>query len=115
VSGAVAGQRPFVTALRTPRGEVIQLGEAGGERVTVRVQFEALWDAIAVDVRTDDPVAALAIAALKRFGLPDATLGEFIVKLRGWEVKGAEVTVGSSGAKNGSTFLVAHRFRRPVR
>ena len=107
--------RPFVTQLRTPRGAVVRLGEGGGERVTVRVQFEALWDAIAMDVRTDTPVASLVEAALRRFGLAEAQLSEFIVKLSGWEVKGAEASVGSSGAKDGSTFLVAHRFRRPVR
>ena len=110
-----APQRPFVTALRTPRGAILRLGAEGGERITVRVQFEALWDAVAVDVRTDEPVSTLVRAALARFGQGEAPLSEFITKLRGWEVKGAEATVASSGATDGSTFLVAHRSRRPVR
>jgi hypothetical protein len=115
VSGAVAVQRPFVTGLRTARGAVVRLGEAAGERITVRVQFEALWDAIAVDVSVNEPVESLVRLSLSRFGLGGAPLAEFIVKLRGWEVKGDEVTVGGSGAKDGSTFLVAYRYRRPVR
>lgn len=111
---AVAPARPFVTALRTPRGASLRVGD-GAERITVRVQFEALWDAVAVDVATSESVESLVRAALTRFGMGAAPLAEFVVKLRGWEVKGAEVTVAGSGATDGSTFLVAHRFRRPVR
>jgi hypothetical protein len=115
---AAAGEahtaRPFVTALRT-RGAVLRLGAEGGDRMTVRVQLESLWDAIAVDVRADEPISTLVRTALARFGVSDAPLAEFITKLNGWEVKGADATVVSSGAKNGSTFLVAYRFRRPVR
>jgi hypothetical protein len=114
VSGAaVAPVRPFVTALRTERDKVMRMGE-GAERVTLRVQFEPLWDAVAVDVPATMPVSELTTAVLKRFGIGHVPLSDFIVKLGGWEVKG-DVTVGSSGAKNGSTLLVAYRFRRPVR
>lgn len=107
--------RPFVSGLRTPRGAVIRVGADGGDRLTVRLQFEALWDAIAVDVRSDEPVATLSRTVLERFGVKDATPADFVTKLNGWEVKGAEATVASSGARDGSTFLVAHRFRRPLR
>ena len=113
--GATSASRPFVTALRTPGGAVHRIGADGGERVTVRVQFEALWDAIAVDVRADESVASLVQWALAYFKVANATPAEFITKLNGWEVKGADATVASSGAKDGSTFLVAYRFRRPVR
>ena len=112
---ATITSRPFVTALRTPRGPVQRIGTDGGERVTVRVQFEALWDAVAFDVRTDEPVATLVQSALAHFKVPNTSPAEFITKLNGWEVKGADATVASSGAKDGSTFLVAYRFRRPVR
>jgi hypothetical protein len=110
---AAAGTRPFVTALRTERGKVVRLGE-GADRVTLRMQFEALWDAVAVDVPVTMPISDLTTAMLKHFGVAHAPLSDFIVKLRGWEVKG-DATVESSGAKNGSTLLVAYRFRRPVR
>jgi hypothetical protein len=111
---AVAPSGLFVTGLRTPRGQVVRLGE-GAQRVTIRVQFEALWDAFVVDASTDASISSLVTAALKRFGLGDALPADFMVKLKGWEVKGAEATVGSSGGKDGSTFLVQHRFRRPIR
>jgi hypothetical protein len=112
---AGAAIRPFVTALRTPRGAVLRVGAEGGDRITVRVQFEALWDAIAVDVRADEPVATLVLAALARFGQGHVPLSDFVTKLHGWEVKDAAATVASCGARNGSTFLVAYRLRRPVR
>jgi hypothetical protein len=116
VSGAaVATTRPFITAFRTPRGDVVRLGAEGGERVTVRVQFEALWDAVAVDCRADEPVSTLVRTALGRFGLGQAPLSEFVVKLHGWEVKGTDTTVASAGAADGSTFLVHYRHRRPSR
>ncbi|HVZ48573.1 MAG TPA: hypothetical protein VG916_07300 [Gemmatimonadaceae bacterium] len=112
---AVATARPFVTALRTPRGEVVAVGAPGGERVVVRLQFEPLWDAIAMDARTDEPVLTLVREMLARFGEGDAPLGQFVVKLRGWEVADLATTVAASGARAGSTFLVAYRYRRPVR
>lgn len=109
----MAQAAPFVTALRTERGKVMRLGE-GTERVTLRVQFEPLWDAVAVDVPVSMGISELTTAVLKKFGVGHAPLSDFIVKLGGWEVKG-DVSVGTSGAKNGSTLLVAYRFRRPVR
>lgn len=116
MSGAAAGApRPFVTALRTPHGQMLRVGSGAGDRLTVRVQFEALWDAVAVDVRADESVHALAGAALDHFKVSHASLAEFVTKLNGWEVKGAEATVASSGATDGSTFLVAYRFRRAVK
>jgi hypothetical protein len=111
---AVASKQPFVTALRTPRGPVVRLGE-GSARMTIRVQFEALWDAFVVDASADTPILTIVSTMLQRFGVRDALPADFVVKLRGWEVKGADATVGSSGGKDGSTFLVHHRFRRPIR
>jgi len=106
--------RPFVTALRT-HGAVEQVGAAGGDRITVRVQFEALWDAVAFDVRTDELLETLIRAALNRFGKGSTPMSEFVTKIGGFEVMNLSVSVAESGAKDGSTFLVAHRFRRAVR
>ena len=111
----IAPKRPFVTALRTPRGEIVRLGAEGGERVTVRVQFEPLWDAVAFDVRTDEPLEVLVRAAITRWGQGDVPMSEFVTKLNGWEVMSLGISVADSGAGDGSTFLVAYRFRRPVR
>lgn len=112
---AVAHPRPFVTGLRTPRGSVVRLGAEGGARITLRVQFEALWDAVAFDVRADESLTTLVRGCLARFGEGDAPMSEFVTKLHGWEIKNLDVSIADSGARDGSTFLVAYRFRRPVR
>jgi hypothetical protein len=79
------------------------------------VQFEPLWDAFVVDASNEAPVASLVSAAIQRFGLAGVPASDFMVKLRGWEVKGADATVGSSGGKDGSTYLVQYRYRRPIK
>lgn len=112
---AVSAVRPFVTTVRTPRAAPVTIGGAGGERMVVRAQFEPLWDTIAMDVRADEPVLTLVRELLARVGHGDAAIGEFVTKLRGWEVRDLDVTVSAAGGRPGSTFLVAHRFRRPVR
>lgn len=114
-AAAAAAAKPFVTALRTVRGQTLRVGSGAGDRVTVRVQFESLWDAVAVDVGANETVDTLVSAALDHFKVPHTSLGEFVTKLNGWEVKGSDATVASSGAKDGSTFLVAYRFRRAVK
>lgn len=112
---AAPATRPFVTTVRTPRAQVLAVGAPGGERIVVRVQFEPLWDSVAMDVRTDEPVLTLVREALAYFGEPVASMGQYVTKLFGAEVADLASTVGASGARAGSTFLVAYRFRRPVR
>ena len=53
-----------------------------------------------------------ALAAL----MPDASHpGEFITKLNGAEVLDENVSLADAGVLNGSTLLVHHRRRQPVR
>lgn len=112
---AVAPHRPFVTALRTPRGQVRTIGSAAGDRITVRAQFEPLWDAIAFDVPAGEPVQTVVRAALTQFGEAADPRSQFVVKLRGWEVADLGASLADAGARSGSTLLISHRFRRPVR
>ncbi len=111
---AAASVRPFVTQLRTPRGLVLAVGEAGGDRITIRAQFEPLWDAVAMDVRPDTPINVVARALLDHFG-ERADLSTFVVKVRGWEVRDVGATLAAAGVQAGTTVHVAHRYRRPVR
>ena len=60
-------------------------------------------------------MAALKHDALEAFGLADAVSSEYVVKLRGWEVRAEQGSVADSGARDGSTFLVTLRRRRAVR
>jgi hypothetical protein len=80
---------PFVAQLRARPG-VVRLGAA--ESVIV--------------------LKAAALTALQPNGdPPDA----FVMKLNGFEVLDEGASLSDVGAKNGSTFLVTYRRRRPVR
>ena len=81
----------------------------------LRVQLLERWDRKAFDVAPETPVATLKRDALAAFGLAEASPADYVVKLRGWEVLGEEGSVADSGARDGSTYLMAYRRRRPVR
>ena len=83
--------------------------------MNVRVQLLERWDRMAFDVPPETPVATLKSDALRAFGLADAIPSDFVVKLRGWDVLGEQGSVAESGARDGSTFLMTYRRRRPVR
>ena len=105
---------PFVAQLRS-RPEVLEVGASGGDRLSVRVQLADRWDTIACDTRADAPLIALKREALNRFGVITALAGDFALKLRGIEVLDEQASVAASGARDGSTFFLDYRRRRPVR
>jgi hypothetical protein len=110
-----AGSRvPFVTELRSRPG-IVRLGSEGGSRITIRVELPEQWDTVAFDVRVDTRVSELMQVALSQFGLGKEMPEEFVLKLRGFDVRGENATVADSGARDGSTFLLTWRRRRPVR
>lgn len=81
----------------------------------LRVQLLEQWDRMAVEVAPETPVATLKRDALAAFGLRGAVPSDYVVKLRGWEVLGEQGSVAESGARDGSTYLIALRRRRAVR
>jgi hypothetical protein len=83
--------------------------------VNLRVQLLEKWDRMAVNVAPEMPVATLKRDSLAAFGLRDAEPADYVVKLRGWEVLGEQGSVAESGARDGSTYLISLRRRRPVR
>ena len=105
---------PLVSELRSRPG-VLALGTDSADAITVRVQMPELWDVIAVRCTEGTSVLALKKAALDAFGQHTHPATDFVLKLRGFEVldEGAPVTV--AGAREGSTFLLTYRHRRPVR
>lgn len=105
---------PFVTALRSRPG-IVRVGTGSGPRLTVRVELPEQWDTIAFSVSADTSVADLVREALAAFRLSQAVPEDYVVKLRGWEVLGVSSTLTECGARDGSTFLLTHRRRRPVR
>lgn len=105
---------PFVSQLRSRPG-VLRLGADGQPRITLRVQLMEAWDVVRVETPASERVGTLkseALVALQPNGDP---ADEFVLKLNGFEVLDENVSIADTGAKNGSTFLVTHRRRRPVR
>ena len=113
MSGAVR-VLPFVTQLRSREG-LNHLDEGVAERIVVRVQLLEQWETTAWDVATITTVATLKREALVAFGLPHAIAEDFVLKLRGIDVRDESATVPASGARDGSTYLLTYRRRRAVR
>lgn len=97
------------------RGTALALGADDASAITVRVQLPELWETIAVRCGGAVSVAALKTAALEAFGQRLHQAHEYVMKLRGHEVRDEAATVTGAGARDGSTFLLTYRHRRPVR
>lgn len=104
---------PFVSELRTT-DEVITLG-GGPDVLHVRVQVAELWDAARVDAGASESVASVKKAALEKFYPDGAPVGDFVVKVRGFEILNESVGLAESGIRDGSTLLLSRRRRRPVK
>jgi DnaJ-class molecular chaperone len=103
----------FVTTLRA-RGDALKLAPEGAAAITVRVEVPEIWDVIKANVALDQPISVLKSAALSEL-YPNAIPGEYVLKLRGWEVLDETVSVRDTGAVDGSIYLLSYRKRRPVR
>ncbi len=105
---------PFVSEVRAA-GDLIVIGGGNGSVLHLRVQAAELWDTLRVDAAGSASVESVKKAALEVFFPMGADAGEFVVKLRGFEILHEEETLEASGAKDGSTLLIERRRRRPVR
>ncbi|MDH5234984.1 MAG: hypothetical protein OEW77_08480 [Gemmatimonadota bacterium] len=103
-----------VSSLRARPG-LLALGADAGGAITVRVQMPEQWDAIAVRCAPDTSALALKRAALEAFGARTFPAADYVLKLRGFEVLDESAPVTVAGARDGSTFLLTYRRRRPVR
>ena len=105
----------FVNQLRA-RGEPVRMAPEGTPAITVRVEMAEVWDTVKVIVSPDEPVLALKVRVLGVLAPSADFHEEFVLKLNGWEVLNEESTsVAAADAVDGSTFLLQHRLRRPVR
>ncbi len=105
--------QPFVTQLRA-RPDAIHLAPPGTAAITVRVEMPEVWDTVKVVVSPDQPVSVLKSAALGAL-FPDSIPGDFLMKLRGFEVLDERASLRDIGCVDGSIFLLTHRRRRAVR
>ncbi len=106
----------FASELRTS-DETVVAGDAkgDGERITIRVQMPEVWDVVRVDTGVHTTVSVIKDAALLRLFPDFVTPTDFLLKLNGFEVLDESVGVADAGARDGSTFLLTFRRRRPVR
>jgi hypothetical protein len=103
----------FVNSLRT-RGQPFKLGVPSGQPLRVRAQVLEAWDAIPVDANPSASVRSLKQLALREL-YPDVRHDdEYVVKLNGFEILDEDAPISSTAARNGSTFLITDRRRRPV-
>ena len=104
---------PFVSGLRT-QGAAFRLGSGSDPVLQLRAQVLEAWDAIRIDADPSASVKSLKQLALKEL-YPDAQKDDqYVVKLHGWEILDENASISSTGAKNGSIFLISDRRRRPV-
>lgn len=104
----------IVNGFRSRRG-VVALGADGPGAITVRVQIPELWDAVTIRCAEGTSALALKQATLDAFGERHHRMEDYILKLRGFEVFDESAPVTVAGARDGSTFLLTFRHRRPVR
>jgi hypothetical protein len=102
----------FVNSLRVRPG-TIALG--GADAMTVRVQLAEAWDSVAVEAGSATTLRAVKEAAFAVLGHPHDLAAEYVMKLRGVEMPVESLELGDSTARDGSTFILVHRLRRPVR
>jgi hypothetical protein len=102
-----------LNSLRARPG-VLALGDTAADAITVRVQMTELWDTLAVRCAPDTSVLALKQAALDTFMPMHQPTADFVMKLRGFEVLDEAAPLTAAGARDGSTFLLSYRSRRPA-
>jgi hypothetical protein len=73
------------------------------------------WDAIALRVAADTPVAAVKVAALDRLLQGTADPGDYVVKVGGSEVRDETRGLAACGVRDRGTLFLHGRRRRPVR
>ncbi len=105
---------PFVTEIRT-EDDVIRVGGGNGAVMHLRAQVAELWDTVRIDAPGSATMSEIKRAALDAFYPKGVNTAEFVAKLRGFEILHEEETLEQSGVRDGSTILLAHRRRRPVK
>lgn len=108
---------PFVVELRSRPGVTViaRGGEVEGEVLHLRVEMPEVWDVARIDTAPSEPVLAVKVHALAVLYPKAKSHEDFVIKLRGNEIFDESASVADAGARDGSTFLLTHRRRRPVR
>jgi hypothetical protein len=109
-----ADREPFVATLRS-RPTIVRIGTGAEPHITIRVQVPEVWDVVRIEAPSSTSVRTIKTQALEVLypdaGDPDA----LVMKLNGAEVRDESAAIEDVGAKDGSTFLLTFRRRRPVK
>ncbi len=108
---------PFVVQLRSRPGVSVLpgAGEADADVLHLRVEMPEVWDVARIDASPAEPVLAVKVHALAALYPKAKSHEDFVLKLRGNEIFDESASLADAGARDGSTFLLTYRRRRPVR
>jgi hypothetical protein len=111
---ASSAPTPFVASLRARPG-TLRLAAEGAPVITIRVQVADAWDMVRIVVNPSESVATVKESALEEIDGSGDVPGQFFVTLGGITIMDENVPLSEAGVRNGSTLLLQHRHRRPVR
>lgn len=103
----------FTTQLRA--GSTIRVGSGSGAPIAIRAQLLDAWDAIRIETWPEVSVREVKEATIRALDPGAEELGDYVVKLGGFEVLDENPSLVSIGVVSGSILSIGHRFRRPVR
>lgn len=83
--------------------------------MTVRARLGDTWDELEFDVSPEETVASIKTRALASQKQVKRAAADYEMKLGGALVRDESKSVAAAGAKDGSTFIVLSKRRRPVR
>jgi hypothetical protein len=104
----------FVNTLRARHNTVVMTPD-GDDSITIRVQMPEVWDAVRISASPTEPVLAVKVRAIEALDPSASMHQDLVLKLRGWEILDEGATLADAGLLDGSTLLLTHRRRRPVR
>jgi hypothetical protein len=105
---------PFVQQLRATRPPIVMPAGAAGDTVDFRVEASDLWETVRISAPSSAKVIDAKRAVAQQL-FPNDHVGDFVLKLRGWEVLDENATLKDAGIGTASIVLIAYRRRRPVR
>ena len=91
----------FASQLRVQSGETVRLAPAGAPALRIRVQSADAWHAVRVDAPANTTVHALVTAAMRVLHPEVEHLGDYVVKLKGWEILDLMQAAGTAGVMDG--------------
>jgi hypothetical protein len=104
----------FVNSVRA-RPDTLRLGAGGAGSWTIRVQVPEVWDTVRIEVPASASIREVKDLAMSALMPETHDVGELVMKLHGYEMLDEYASLADSGAKDGSTFLLTYRRKRPVR